>query len=151
MAQPPFDLVTWVMSLLIVTHFTLDLLYLKLNLDFYDAENMFKYDWLLFAIDVAIVVLIRMAFTTIREFANPTVVILNPILCFGGIYVLYVLWELHYQRCNPEEKQSPTSTTKHYIGFAIFSLCVQLLTRLQSILICQYGYAPYLLLVFCWE
>jgi hypothetical protein len=116
----PFDLVIWITSLMVIIHFSLDFLYLKLNLDFYTAEGEFKYDWLLFITDTVIVALIRLAFTTIPEVVRPSDPVFNPSVCFLGIYLLYVLWEFLYLKCNPDEKRSPLSTRKHYILFAIF-------------------------------
>lgn len=120
----PFDPLIWVASLMLVIHFSLDFLYLKLNLDFYGAEGEFRYGWSLFLIDLLIVGLIRLAFTTLPEMAQPRNLFLNPFVCFVGIYLLYVTWEFVYLRQNPKEKRSPFVTVKHYIFLAVpFTLC----------------------------
>lgn len=123
-AQVPSDLVSWIATLLIVSHFTLDLLYLKLNLDFYGAENDFRYGWLLFFTDVAIVALIRVAFGTIPELTLSRNALINPITSFTAIYILYVVWEHLYYRLNSTEKRSPASSATHYWYLAgWFALC----------------------------
>lgn len=123
-SQVPADPIAWIATLLIVTHFTLDLLYLKLNLDFYNAEDDFRYGWFLFLVDVAIVALIRLAFGTISELTELRNAIINPVTCFTGIYVLYVTWEYLYHMINRAEKRSPDSSTTHYWYLAAwFALC----------------------------
>ncbi|GIH02853.1 hypothetical protein Rhe02_09200 [Rhizocola hellebori] len=123
-SQIPTDPIAWIATLLIVSHFTLDLLYLKLNLDFYNAEDDFRYGWLLFLVDVAIVALIRLAFGTIPALADSRHAIVNPITCFAVIYVLYVTWEYLYRAMNRAEKRSPDSSTTHYWYLAAwFAIC----------------------------
>jgi hypothetical protein len=123
-SQVPSNLISWIAILLIVSHFSLDLIYLKLNLDFYDAENDFRYGWLLFFTDVAIVALIRLAFGTISQLAQSHNAIINPITSFMVIYILYVVWEYLYYRINSAEKRSPASSITHYWYLAgWFTLC----------------------------
>jgi hypothetical protein len=110
----PSNVISWIAILLIVCHFTLDLLYLKLNLQYYDAEDDFRYGWLMFFTDVAIVALIRLAFGTISNLAQHRNAFINPISSFVVIYLLYLAWEYLYYRINDTEKRSPASSTTHY-------------------------------------
>jgi hypothetical protein len=122
--RPPNTLV-WLASLLLVIHFSLDLLYLKLNTD----ADYYRYTWSLFAIDVALVVLMRGAFTTLPSLTEVTGTWSNPAVFFVGIYLLYVVWEVAYKRANPVLKRSSSDTPIHYLLFCAYfvlsaGLCV---------------------------
>jgi len=101
-------------ALLLAFHFTLDFIYLKLNLEYHGAEDSFRYGWSLFTIDLGIVVLIRLAFTTLDEMVLPSSILSHPYSYLTGVYVLYVIWEIIYARHNPIQKKSPETTPKHY-------------------------------------
>lgn len=119
----PANVVVWLSSLLLVIHFSLDLLYLKLNTD----ADYYRYTWMLFVIDVALVVLMRVAFTTVPTLASFTTTWANPPIFFVGIYALYIIWEIVYRRANPTMKRSPSSTPTHYLGFCgYFAACALL-------------------------
>jgi hypothetical protein len=121
--ERPANIVVWLASLLLVVHFSLDLLYLKLNTD----VAYYRYTWALFAIDVALVVLMRAAFTTAPTLASFTTTWANPPVLFVGIYVLYVVWEIVYRRANCIMKRSSSATTKHYLSFCgYFAVCALL-------------------------
>jgi hypothetical protein len=111
--ERPGNIVVWLASLLLVIHFSLDLLYLKLNTD----AAYYRYTWVLFAIDVALVVLMRAAFTTAPKLASFTTAWASPPVFFVGIYVLYVVWEIVYRHANPIVKRSSSATPMHYLGF----------------------------------
>lgn len=121
--EQPANIVVWFVSLLLVIHFALDLLYLKLNTD----AAYYRYTWELFAIDVALVVLMRAAFTTAPTLASFTTAWANPPVFFVGIYVLYIVWEIVYRRANPKMKRSSSATPLHYLGFCgYFAACALL-------------------------
>lgn len=121
--ERPANIVVWLASLLLVIHFSLDLLYLKLNTD----AAYYRYTWALFAIDVALVVLMRAAFTTTPALASFTTTWANPPVFFVGIYVLYIVWEILYRRANPIMKRSSSATPTHYLGFCCyFAVCALL-------------------------
>jgi hypothetical protein len=117
-SHAPSNFLSWVATLFIVAHFSLDLLYLKVNLD--DARDHFQYGWLLFFTDVAIVGLIRLAFGTISGLSRSPNAVVNPISAFAMIYLLYVLWEYIYYWFNGDEKPSPASSVKHYCYLAVW-------------------------------
>lgn len=120
----PPDFVSWLAILLIVAHFSLDLLYVKLNLEYYGAEDDFRYTWSLFFTDVLIVALIRLAFGTVPALWSQHHWIANPIASFAGIYLLYLLWERIYASLNSDHKPSPASSEAHYRYLAAwFCVC----------------------------
>lgn len=119
----PANIVVWLASLLLVIHFSLDLLYLKLNTD----AAYYCYTWVLFAIDVALVVLMRVAFTTAPTLASFTKTWATPPVFFVGIYVLYIVWEIVYKGANPTMKRSSSDTPTHYLAFCgYFAVCALL-------------------------
>lgn len=121
--EQPANIVVWLASLLLIIHFSLDLLYLKLNTD----VAYYRYTWALFVIDVALVVLMRAAFTTAPTLAHFTTTWATPPVFFVGIYVLYILWEIVYRRVNSTMKRSSSATPFHYLGFCgYFAVCAVL-------------------------
>lgn len=121
--EQPANIVVWLASLLLVIHFSLDLLYLKLNTD----AAHYRYTWALFSIDVALVVLMRAAFTTAPTLSSFTTTWANPPVFFVSIYVLYIVWEIVYRRANPIMKRSSSATPTHYLGFCgYFVVCALL-------------------------
>lgn len=124
-ADPPNDRVTWIAALLIATHFSLDLLYLKINLTDNVGSRSFRYGWALFMVDVAIVLLIRASFATIERLSpGAQGSYASPISYFFAIYVLYVLWELLYVRGHGGLKETPVASVITYSILAVwFAIC----------------------------
>ena len=121
--ERPANIVVWLASFLLVSHFSLDLLYLKLNTD----AAYYRYTWGLFAIDVALVVLMRAAFTAAPTLASLATTWANPPVFFIGIYMLYIVWEIVYKRANPIMKRSFSATSTHYVFLCgYFAVCALL-------------------------
>jgi len=124
LGAPFSSLLAWVAAGLIIMHFTLDFLYLKINIDYYGAESDFRYGWCLFWIDMVIIVLIRWAFTSSQSLPNPQAIFFHPYALFAAIYALYVLWENVYSTANRGRKRSLQTTIKeYYICLILFLIC----------------------------